>query len=668
MNNMLRTTKEKKINYIPGIDGLRAIAVLSVILFHFFPSILPGGFSGVDVFFVISGYVVSASLAKKNYSRFSHFVAGFYARRIVRIYPALIACILVVGIVQTIFVPASWLSASGFKTALFAFFGLSNFALIFFSDGYFSPKVEFNTVTHTWSLAVEEQFYLIFPVLFFFWLKYRDKKGIFGVTCKYILPLLLVLSLCYSAFETTARPDYAYYLLPSRFWELTSGAILFVLHNNKKCIANSYVARNFCIVAGFLLLVAGLTLSRPNAFPFPWALLSVIGALFVISAVASTSDKFSIPFWMINNPAMLYIGKISYSLYLWHWPVLVLFRWTVGVESVTALFFAGFITLILSVASYHLIEKRFSGSKYINGQSYLAIISKGSLIIGSFSVFTAFIFLAQPYVSFSVTKNREEWYPKAWPLLEDKVSQEKNIFINRKIFALGDSHVAAYSTMLNDATGKYGVVVQQYTMAGCSIVSLLRTSTPECREFIEKTLSVIKKEASPGDVVFLASLRMPRLGDQWNVSAKEAADNDRKTLPSARMYEDALLEADYIIGKLEKMNVTVILDAPKPVFKSPPFRCSDWFNSMNPICKGGVEIDRNYLLGRRKPVMESLGMLKKKYNNVIIWDTFPILCVGNKCSAFDDGKPLFFDGDHLSGHGNRVLAPDFFAMLNSIWK
>lgn len=128
-----------KSKYFAAIDGLRAIAVLGVILFHFNSSWLPGGFSGVDVFFVISGYVVTGSLFRDLKLPFKDFITNFYARRIVRILPALLVCIVITGLVQTLLVPPSWLSTATNKTALFAFFGFSNIALVLFSDGYFSP-------------------------------------------------------------------------------------------------------------------------------------------------------------------------------------------------------------------------------------------------------------------------------------------------------------------------------------------------------------------------------------------------------------------------------------------------------------------------------------------------------------------------------------------------
>lgn len=156
-----------QMNYYPHIDGLRALAVLAVIIYHLDPGWLPGGFTGVDVFFVISGYVVSASLAKRDNSTFARFTLHFYARRFVRILPALLACLLATSVASTLFIPKAWLSEANEWTGLAAFFGVSNIVLALNQDAYYSPRAEFNPFIHTWSLGVEEQFYLLFPLVFF---------------------------------------------------------------------------------------------------------------------------------------------------------------------------------------------------------------------------------------------------------------------------------------------------------------------------------------------------------------------------------------------------------------------------------------------------------------------------------------------------------------------
>ncbi len=142
-------------NYIAGIDGLRAIAVLSVVLYHLEDTLLPGGFTGVDVFFVISGYVISKSLASSDTTSIRAFLLGFYKRRMLRILPALLVCLMVTSVVTAIFIPDGWLSRLNNWTGLWAFFGVSNFYLVHAADGYFTGGIPFNPFIHTWSLAVE---------------------------------------------------------------------------------------------------------------------------------------------------------------------------------------------------------------------------------------------------------------------------------------------------------------------------------------------------------------------------------------------------------------------------------------------------------------------------------------------------------------------------------
>jgi peptidoglycan/LPS O-acetylase OafA/YrhL len=175
---MPQAARQRENAYFPAIDGLRAVAVVAVITYHLIPAALPGGFVGVDIFFVISGYVVTASLVGRRGQSFLQFILGFYARRILRIFPALLVCVFAVSIIAVAFIPpGTWLGNTNRNTAVFAIFGLSNYALIWSSDGYFSPRVEFNPFTHTWSLAVEEQFYLIAPAIVYFWLANRSQTG-----------------------------------------------------------------------------------------------------------------------------------------------------------------------------------------------------------------------------------------------------------------------------------------------------------------------------------------------------------------------------------------------------------------------------------------------------------------------------------------------------------
>ena len=663
----LMTSPKINNNYIPGIDGLRAVAVLAVIVYHIKASFLPGGFSGVDVFFVISGYVVSASLAREQQTGFARFALHFYARRIIRIYPALVACLVCVSIMSTLVVTSSWVFFASIKTALAAFFGLSNIALVMSQDGYFAPRVEFNSFTHTWSLGVEEQFYLLFPVIFYTWLRGRHKSGFPGLASNWLLAGLLVLSLYYSWVTTRSAPDHAYYLLPSRFWELASGAMLFKLHEKKKFLTESKATATLWMLIGLIIICLAFMLSDKNSFPFPWALLSVSGTMLVIAGVKCLPEKRTLVSHVLDNRLMIYIGKTSYSLYLWHWPILVGFRWTVGLQSLLTVTAAISLTVIMSSLSFHYLEIPARKNSFVAARSDWQIIALGSAIIACCFLVSIAVFKAQPYISLSKTRDKLTWYPHQLPTVVDKNGASQKLLKGRRLFAVGDSHCAAYGTLFEMLRVENCLNVHTVANNGCSIANLLEQAAPDHAKQVQSILAEVEKLAVPNDIVFLASFRSKKLADPWNTVKAEEIVNRQKTSEAATERAQALQEADAIITRLEKKQLIVIIDAPKPVFLSPPFRCSDWFNTENPICANGFIMERDFLLDYRQPVMDSIQTLSQKHKNLIVWDPFLILCPEYKCSAYDgEKKPLFFDDNHLSANGGRILYPSFLALINEI--
>ena len=208
--------------YFPYIDGLRALSIIAVVLYHLEPALLPGGFSGVDIFFVVSGFIVSASLHGYKASGFLALVALFYARRFRRIVPALLFMLVTTSLAVVVFIPEAFLSNNIRRTAIAAFFGFSNFRLAGGPD-YFSPLAEFNPFTHTWSLAVEEQFYLIFPVLIFL----LTGGGRIARAAAAGLFALCVLSFAYGFIEPSTSFRLGFYSSFSRFWEIALGVLLY---------------------------------------------------------------------------------------------------------------------------------------------------------------------------------------------------------------------------------------------------------------------------------------------------------------------------------------------------------------------------------------------------------------------------------------------------------
>lgn len=650
--------------YVPAIDGLRAFAVLAVLLFHLNASFLPGGFTGVDVFFVISGYVVARSLSGRTNESFSQLISGFYSRRIRRIIPALILCLLVTTLFTVLFIPTSWLSNTTNKIGLYAFFGLSNFALVYFQDDYFSPRTEFNPFVHTWSLGVEEQFYFIFPLLILVWFKCKNRSGnLFFFLGKQGFLLLSIASFISAIYLGRTYPESAYYLLPSRFWELAAGVILFQLQFQGRIPVLAGATANSALALGFLLIGLGYIWSDPAAFPYPWALLPVLGSVCVIWAVSGHVGQAKRLANLLIWPPLLYIGKISYSLYLWHWPVYTLMRWTTGLESIWQMITGVMLTSLLAVGSYHLVETPIRQGRWLAKPNYRAITVGLSTMLIFWSGATE-LFKHQPQLTLSRTGETQVWYPYNYP--STLPTEQHAALKNRELFIVGNSHTGSYETMLGLLGQQTGMKTHPLQIGQCAFGNFLNPVREKsgCPNVIDDYLEFLEKRAQPGDMVFLASLRTHRLSDHWyRIEPEEALTLSQSEIVKKEM-EAAYLETEAIVQTLLDMGLIVLFDAPKPVLKSPTYRCADWFNRQNPICAEDLSVSRDFMEQLRTPVLANIHKLAATHPQVYVWDPLPVLCNNDVCPAYSaSGEPLFFDGDHLSAHGNRMLYPSFKQFL-----
>lgn len=355
----------KASTYRYDIDGLRAIAVIAVIFNHTSKSFLPGGFLGVDIFFVISGFVITSSFANRQYSNFSSLLADFYSRRIKRLFPALFLCLFLSAISLVLVDPAPGNSLS---TASYAIFGLSNIQLFLNSTDYFAQSTDLNPFVHTWSLSLEEQFYLFFP--FIIWLsgfsrnKKHGSKNLFFVLLFVFLTSFTLFVSIYSDY-----PSAAYFLIPTRLWEIAIGSLSFLaprLFYIPK-IKSRYLAHCLLVALFFLFLI-----------PYQYSLWTISITPFVtIFLIYATPYSVIVNSFLSWRP-MLFVGSLSYSLYLWHWPILSLSRWTIGINLYTIPFLYLAIFL-LSLLSYNSIETffrfRFNFSSLSDVRSTIIIIS-----------------------------------------------------------------------------------------------------------------------------------------------------------------------------------------------------------------------------------------------------------------------------------------------------
>lgn len=307
----------KKLNsaWRPDIDGLRALAVLPVVLFHAFPGRLPGGFTGVDIFFVISGFLISSILTKElENGTFS--LLSFYSRRVRRIFPALLLVLLSALVWSgAYFLPGGY-AALGKHTAVASIFG-SNIVL-WQESGYFDTAAHTKPLLHLWSLAVEEQFYLVWPLLLMLAFRWNLSKLI-------LMVLFVMLSLGVCVICTPRYPHGSFYLPVTRFWEIGAGALLAWIHDYGMQEGSSFARYKTILkqigswIGVALVGCAFAFISRDRAFPGWWALVPVLGAVLIIAS----GPEAHVNRVLLSNPVAIGLGKISYPLYLWHWPLLV---------------------------------------------------------------------------------------------------------------------------------------------------------------------------------------------------------------------------------------------------------------------------------------------------------------------------------------------------------
>ncbi|SDS94679.1 Peptidoglycan/LPS O-acetylase OafA/YrhL, contains acyltransferase and SGNH-hydrolase domains [Halopseudomonas xinjiangensis] len=326
--------------YRREIDGLRALAVVAVIINHFNSELLPSGYLGVDVFFVISGFVITQSLYYRRYSSLGDLLGDFYVRRVKRLVPALLVFVLVTGVLLSLFNPDP---SQSLKTGLMSLFGLSNIYLQIKATDYFGGAAHLNAFTHTWSLGVEEQFYLLFP--FIIWLTGFGRKTPGVRAFVTTLGLISLISLAGFIYWNHIGKHSFYFFTPTRFWELAAGSLIFVLSTRVDTRRIAGLATPLLV-----MLVASLWLAQENA-AVATVLVVALCSLFILCSTNASSASSR----LLCNRAVVYIGLISYSLYLWHWSVLSLSRWTVGISAWTAPAQIG-LMLLLAVLSYHYIE------------------------------------------------------------------------------------------------------------------------------------------------------------------------------------------------------------------------------------------------------------------------------------------------------------------------
>ena len=494
-----------RIPYRRDIDGLRAVAVVPVILFHAgfrWPS---GGFIGVDVFFVISGYLISGIIRSEMESgRFS--VAGFYERRIRRILPALFTLLAVTTVAAWL-----WLFPNDFRdfgesvaaTALF-----SSNVLFWSKVGYFATPADAQPLLHTWSLAVEEQFYIVFPILLL------AVHRVAGRRIAVILGLLVAASFGASLWSVAAAPDAAFYLLPSRAWELLAGALL--AWGAVPPTKNARLAEALAGVGLLLIVAAMFALTPGTPFPGATALLPCVGTALLLYAGAG---HYTAVGRLLSTPPFVFIGLISYSLYLWHWPIFVFFKVYAGAEPdiVTTLALCG-LTGVVAYLSWRHVERPGRIAKISRRRLFGATLAASVVFLGGGVAidlsggardrFPAAVVALASYQRSTDYRVGQCFLSSGYadPELFAKEICLRKAADKRNFLLLGDSHAAHLWQAL--ATGLMNANVMQATASGCKPVIDGRGAA-RCTKIIDYALREFVPSAHL-DAVFLSARWLER--------------------------------------------------------------------------------------------------------------------------------------------------------------
>lgn len=668
--------------YRPEIDGLRALAVISVIIYHFDKNLLPSGYLGVDIFFVISGYVITSSLFNSSSKKFGDFLVDFYSRRVKRLAPALVLCVTVASLLICLFNPDP---SDSLRTGIRALFGISNFYLFRISTDYFARSSELNVFTHTWSLGVEEQFYLIFPLLLWFLSPSRLANSSMRRLI-FIIGALSVASLFSFIYLDSINQAASFFLVTSRFWELGVGCLLFLMLKSESF---NGLCGNVPSLAVFGLLISALYI------PLQFAVQATIVVVFLTALFIASIRPQTAAYVIFTNPIVVYIGLISYSLYLWHWIVISISRWTIGIHWWSVPIQLA-LMILLAVTSNKYVEKplrkaEWSSSRLISIIYGLAVsfLASGFLLIllnplgehlylGSKQKLgkskTASTILA-PYSTsikgFDALREQCNMTPHH---LSGKSYRPKPVvdstFIrkciepsvnSKKIILVGDSFANATSRHIAVIASKLGYEFKMIFGYGCpyplTFEDIKSRASEQCSEIDERLLrQEIIAALHEGDLLIV---RLFIQKDQY-------IEYVNGRLPTITAYDEAISNLVSAV-KAKKAKLLIIGSNPTLTLKQFQAITPQWFNldsntSQLYVLESDTPENTYYHL-----VDDHLQKYFEGVNSASYFSLKPYLCnTNNICKITDNGMFLYRDEQHLTPYAHDLFFDSLFEHIRKL--
>lgn len=655
-----------KIKYRADIDGLRAIAILSVLIFHLDAKYLSGGFVGVDIFFVISGFLITSIIKKEIEETSSFNFKNFYIRRIRRLFPALFVTLFITTIVVSFIFSPTHLSSYG-GSLVTSLLSVSNFFFWVESD-YFDVSSKVKPLLHTWTLSIEEQFYLIWPITLLFLVKIKRKSRIFIL---FILTILITLILTYifkdgqialiNHFFPFAKDLFSdgkstiFFLLPFRFFEFLFGAIL-VWFIHYRLSKRFYYDMIFFI--GLIFILYSIFFFDENMiFPYYNAIIPTLGTFLVI--YSSIHSRFN---FVLENKLFIKVGLISYSLYLIHWPVIVIWNYLSDNVTIFDNFGILIICLFLAMLSYKYIEQPFRNKTIdISKKRIKNVLISLFLIINivglSMYFSNGWTWRVNSIVNFENVGDSKNFHKKFYGG-EGYSSGAINTQNPADIVLIGDSHGSHY------LEGIYKVIAKPYNLnlyssSGTSCITLpnfTRITVGNdwdkiCVEQLNKGLQYLDQGNKNSILIVSAS---------WisQMSKADLLDENGKRRNVNVNKEDivkSIFELKKIIGEKKLIIIGQVPGANNNLY--------DIFTRPNPILTNNKELEKFFTSNLKEEIKEFNSYLEKaslETEKFIFLNPSDILCKDNICRNLDKRKYLIYsDSSHLSKYGSIELIEGF---------